>query len=49
MAGTEYDIKVHTIVNREFEKFIELQTFTQHKLVAFEDGLRKKLRGEDPS
>jgi len=38
---------VHTIVNREFEKFIDLQAFTQNKLAAFEEGLRRKLRGED--
>ena len=44
MSGAEYDIKVHTFVNREFEKFIELQSFTQNKLAAFEDSLRKKLR-----
>lgn len=47
MPGSEYDIKVHTIVNREFEKFIDLQAFTQNKLAAFEEGLRRKLRGED--
>ena len=34
-------------MNREFEKFIELQNFTQNRLAAFEDGLRKKLRGDD--
>jgi len=47
VPGSEYDIKVHTIVNREFEKFIDLQAFTQNKLAAFEEGLRRKLRGED--
>ena len=41
MSGSEYDIKVHTFVNREFEKFIDLQSFTQNKLAAFEDSLRK--------
>ena len=46
MAGSEYDIRVHTFVNKEFEKFIELQAFTQNKLAAFEDGLKKKLREE---
>ena len=47
MPGTEYDIKVHAFVNKEFEKFIELQSFTQNKLAAFEDGLRKQLRGDE--
>ena len=38
-------VRIHALINKEFDKFISDKTYTQNNLVAFENNLKLKLFG----